>query len=193
MAEKKYQDPLFDLQYKEKLDYQYILNLQILRCLQSSGTVFFPGNVELLLRMIPTASKAMIATRGNEWNPIIRDFDYHFCGPIKLGTKKKPLMAKIGHTRKRYPIPYIENEDGEREIDWDDPNIISPQLVDKEAPDHMALFNLIQEELESVKLSWNQDTETFKIATISLPLSKKPTPYIPEKTEEDEDVEEEEP
>ena len=189
MTEKNYQDPLFDLQYKEKMDPQYLLNLQQLRCLQSSGTVFFAENVEMLLRMIPSASKTMIARRHNEWNPIIMDFDYSWAGPIRLGTKTKPLMAKIGHSSKRYPTPYVEDEDGNKVINWNDPNIISPRLVEKEAPDHKELFNLIQEELENVGLSWNQDTATFKIGTIRLPMSKKPTPYIPGETEEESDDE----
>ena len=118
MSEPNYQDPLFDLQYKEKMDPQYLLNLQQLRCLQSSGTVFFAENVEMLLRMIPSASKIMIARRHNEWNPIIEDFDYSWAGPIRLGTQKKPLMAKKGYTSNRYPVPYVEDEDGEKKIDW---------------------------------------------------------------------------
>jgi len=186
----------FDLQYKDKLDPKYIFNAQIMRCLQLIDTPMFQNNVEALARLLPIASYTKITNRRKEWTPEEWKFEYDYAGPIKLGTLEKPIMAKIpGSNKQRYPIPYIDDEDGNTIIDWDDPHILSPRLVQKDEPNYLIFFQLIMEEAQYAGLTWDQDTATFKVDTITLKLSDKPTPYIlkPEDEDDEEDREEEEP
>jgi len=187
----------FDLQYKDKLDPKYIFNAQIMRCLQLIDTVMFPNNVEALAKLLPLASYAKLVARRKEWVTEEWKFEYMYAGPIKLGSIERPIMARLPNSNtKRYPIPYIKDEDENTIIDWDDPNILSPRLVQKDEPNHLIFFQLIMEEAQYAGLTWDQDTATFKVDTITLKLSDKPTPYIldPDEDEEnEEDNEEEEP
>jgi len=188
--------PNFDLQYKDKLDPKYIFNAQIMRCLTLIDTVMFPNNVEALAKLLPVASYAKIIARRKEWVTEEWKFEYMYAGPIKLGSVERPIMVRLPNsTTKRFPIPYTEDEDGNQIIDWDDPNILSPRLVQKDDPNYLIFFQLIMEEAQYAGLTWDQDTATFKVDTITLKLSDKPTPYIlnPEDEEDEEDREEEEP
>ena len=147
----------YERQYRDKLDPQYIFNNQVLRCLLSIDTEYFPNNVEALSHLLPTASYANMTARRKEWTPIIEEFEYTYSGPIRLGTPTKPIMQKIGFSSKRYPIPYVEDEDGNREIDWSDPHIVSPKLVSREYPDYKLFFKLIWQEAEEIGLTWKTE------------------------------------
>ena len=76
-------------------------------------------------------------------------------------------------------------------IDWDDPNIWSPKMTLEQYIDYTRLDYVIMEASEIAGLTWNQDSETFKIATIKLPLSNKATPYRPQLDKNTEETEEE--
>ena len=152
-------------QYKDKVDIQFLFNNQVQRCLLNLGSGYFPENVEALLRIIPGGSYDKILHRRKEWNPLVEEFEYNYTGPLKVGSIKKPFMERIGKTRKRYPTPYItikDEEAGTEEtiIDWTNPHIISPRLVEKEAPDYMTLFKIILQEAEDTGLSWKTEAIT---------------------------------
>ena len=186
----QYPLPQGNQQYKDKVDIQFMFNNQVQRCLLNLGSGYFPENVEALLRIIPGGSFDKIQYRRKEWNPIVEEFQYTFTGPLRVGSIKKPFMERIGKTRKRYPTPYITIKDEEAEteetvIDWTDPHIISPRLIEKEAPDYTAYFGIILEEAENAGLTWNQDlTNAVRINT-NPPLDKKPRPYLRGKTDEE--------
>ena len=147
-----------DIQYKDKLDPKYIFNNQIVRCLQLIDTPMFQNNVEALAKLLPNASYLKVTSRRKDWIKEIWEFEYLYAGPIKLGTPEKPIMAKIpGSNKQRYPIPYIEDEDGNTIIDWDDPHIDSPKLVQKESPDYLLFLQLIMGEAETVGLTWKSE------------------------------------
>ena len=184
----------FDLQYKDKLAPKYNVNEQIRRCLQMVDTVMFPNSVEALARILPIESYVKIANRRKEWVTEEWKFEYMYAGPMRIGTVEEPIMASLpGSNTKEYPIPYTEDEDGNQIIDWDDPHILSPRLVQKDEPNYLIFFQLIMEEAQYAGLTWDQDTATFKVDTITLKLSDKPTPYIlnPEDEDDEEDREEE--
>ena len=147
-----------DIQYRDKLAPKYNVNEQIRRCTQLVDTELFPNSVEVLARLLPIESRLKIAKRRKEWVIEEWKFEYEYAGPIKLGTLEKPIMAKIpGSNSKRYSIPYIEDEEGNTIIDWEDPNIISPRLVQKEEPNHIIFFQLVMEEAQLAGLTWQID------------------------------------
>ena len=156
----QYPLPQGNQQYKDKVDIQFMFNNQVQRCLLNLGTGLFPENVEALLRIIPGGSYDKIIYNRKDWNPLIEDFEYTYVGPIKVGSKTKPLMQKIGKSHNRYPIPYTEDDEGNTIIDWEDPRIISPKLVTKEVPDYMRLFKIILQEAEDTGLSWKTEAIT---------------------------------
>lgn len=157
-----YLPPETSIRYKQKTDPQYIYNTHFLKCLQSIGTIDFEENLEGLLRIIPTITYNKILARRDEWNPIVSDFEYRWAGPIPLGSEEKPLMQKINkYSSDRYPVPYIKDEDGVKVIDWNDPNIISPRIVENEVPDYMGLLRIIAAETENAGLSWNVEMHTY--------------------------------
>ena len=159
----QYPVPQGNQQYKDKVDIQFMFNNQVQRCLLNLGSGYFPENVEALLRIIPGASFDKIQYRRKEWNPVVEEFQYEFAGPIRLGSPTEPVMEEINEwSGKEYPIPYItikDEETGAEEkiIDWTDPHIISPRLIEKEAPDYMMLFKIILQEAEDTGLSWKTE------------------------------------
>jgi len=103
---------------------------------------------------------------------------------LNNGTEEEPTYEIVLHN------PSIPVKRHLGDIDWDDPNILSPHMTIEPYIDYTRLDYVIMECAEIAGLTWNQDTETFKIATIRLPLSNKATPYRPQldkKTEEETD------
>jgi len=149
----------FDLQYKDKLDPKYIFNAQIMRCLTLIDTVMFPNNVEALAKLLPLASYAKLTARRKEWITEEWKFEYMYAGPMRIGTVEEPIMASLpGSNTKEYPIPYTEDEDGNQIIDWEDPHILSPRLVQKDEPNYLIFFQLVMEEAQHAGLTWQIDT-----------------------------------
>jgi len=150
--------PHLNKQYKEKVDIQFIFNNQVERCLRNLGSGYFPENVEALLRIIPGGSYDKILLKHEEWNPNVTDFEYEYAGPIRLGSEKEPLTYPINnYSDDLKPVPYTKNEDEEKVIDWEHPDIRSPRLVTKEVPDYMMLFKIILQEAEDTGLSWKTE------------------------------------
>jgi len=175
-----------DTNYKDKVDMNYNFNVHINRCMDMSrNPMFFPDAVELLALALPLSPKLAVIKRRQDWNPIVEDFEYTYAGPIKIGSKTKPLMQKIGKSHNRYPIPYIEDEEGNKVIDWSDPHIISPKLVTKEVPDYTEYFGIILEEAENAGLTWNQDLTTAVRENTNPPFDKAPRPYLRGKKREE--------
>jgi len=103
---------------------------------------------------------------------------------LNNGTEEEPDYEIILHD----PSVPVKRHIGS--IDWDDPNIWSPKMTIEQYIDYTRLDYVIMEASEIAGLTWNQDSETFKIATIRLPLSNKATPYRPQldkQTKEDEE------
>ena len=139
------------------------------------------------------------------WHQWVDDQDDRYMEEKYTYTFEAPCGTPIGAIDGpclKYPGQQVQRyEDGG--IDWNDPNILSPKMTLEEYVDYVKLDAVIMEASEYAGLTWNQDTETFKIATISLPLSDKPTPVFakpkegieeeeaPEELEDDEEPEEE--
>jgi len=120
---------------EERFDYAELVRKQIDRCLMTSvDELSYEGAIQALEALIPDElqdeeyMKELSNTKVSE-----SKLEYMYAGPIKLGSAERPIMAKIpGSNTERYPIPYTEDEDGNRIIDWDDFNIVSPVMVEKE-------------------------------------------------------------
>jgi len=173
-------DPNNDSQYRNKLIIEYHFNDQLKRCLQSVGTPFFSSSVDALLLLLPATSQKNIADRRDEWVPTVWDFEYMYAGPIRLGIVTDPLMMedeRPGSMHKKYPTPYVLDENGEptEEIDWSDPHIRSPKLVENEVKNDMGLLQIILSEAENIGITWNIETYTEIRKTYPSKTVKNPT------------------
>jgi len=153
----EYMQNTSDTQYRDRVDIKIIFNNQVQRCLQAIDTEYFPETVEALARLLPTTSYNKVMARKEEWNTEIEDFEYTYDGPIWLGTPDKPLMRLKPDGFNEYPVPYTKDEEGNKVIDWDNPNILSPRLVTKTKEDHMLFMRFILEEAENVNITWRSD------------------------------------
>jgi len=139
---KSYEKP----RVEERLDYAELVRGQIERCLQLSyDETLFKGSVMALESLIPEDLRD--STYRKEFELAVttfEDFEYTYDGPIWFGTPEKPLMKLKPNGLDEYPVPYktILDDDGKpeldergaplKEIDWSDPNIVSPRIVEKE-------------------------------------------------------------
>ena len=110
---------------------------------------------------------------------------YEFEAPCgaPIGSKSDPCMKDPNKS-------VLKNDDGA--INWDDPNILSPKMTYESYINYTVLDAVIMEAAEFAGLTWNQDSMTFKISTIEIPLSTKKTPYRPQLDEEAEPEDDEE-
>jgi len=205
--------------FKEKLAMDQIVFRHIDRT-NLAASYSFEASVMQKLNNLPMMWREWVDDQSERYTQTEPTFIFSAPCGIKLGSKENPMLRNknkpvnridgeidwkdpnIAGAVKRgdsdsiiyVPIFFDDNIPVKRligEIDWSDPNIISPKLIEKEYTDYQAMDAVIMEAYEYAGLTWNQNTETFKVATIELPLSKKPTPYHPEQ-EENEDVKEKE-
>ena len=128
------------------------------------------------LNNLPMSWHTWVKEQADRYTEEKEYFDYEAPCGTPIGTKTDPCL-------KDPTKPVLRDDEGY--IDWGDPNILSPKQSFEPYVDYTELDAVIMEASEFAGLTWNQDTETFKIATISLPLGKKPTPYIPQLEKED--------
>jgi hypothetical protein len=156
------QNPLYDpkvpdLAYKDKLDASNLFFRQVERCLQAAGTEYFGNTVMALAGLLPAASYLNVMSRQEEWTPekITPKFLFN-CGQ-RVGSLEKPKMRKIpGTYGDEYPVPYVKNVNGEQEIDWGSPTILSPIMVTEIVPDYSVMFRCVIEEAEAIKILWTE-------------------------------------
>jgi len=74
------------------------------------------------------------------------------CG-MRLGTKENPMLRDPLQSVKRLK----DEEDNDIGIDWNDPNIYSPRLEEKEYVDYVKMDALIMAAAETAGLSWQID------------------------------------
>jgi len=141
---KNYEKP----QVEERFDYADLVRRQIERCLMlSMDDVGFENAVQALEALLPDDLKDETYTSElNDSNYTIEKFEYNYTGPLRVGTKKKPFMEKDpkrSYGNKRVPIPYIKDDDGNDVIDWSNPHIISPRLVEEYHVDWTRRFQAV--------------------------------------------------
>lgn len=118
-------------------------------------------------------------------------------GPIDWSDPNIANSVNVSDDEEEYAIyepvlhnPNIPVKRLQGPIDWEDPNIVSPKMTIEDYIDYTQLDYVIMEASEYAGLTWNQDTETFKIGTIRMPLSNKATPYRPQLDNEEDEEEE---
>ena len=121
-------------------DYADLVRRHIERCLAASyDVILYEREIRALEAIVPEDLADEAYTREVAASSYTTEkYDYEFVGPIRLGSVKEPLMEDInGWSEKEHPIPYITIKDEdtgieETVIDWSNPHIISPKLIEEE-------------------------------------------------------------
>ena len=174
------EDPGFsNTQFKEKPDISMIFLRQLDRTNMAASRDYETSVIQKL-NNLPMTYHKMVEDQSDRYTEEKETYVFMSSIGQKVGKKTDPCM--MDQTK-----PVLRLEDGS--IDWDDPNILSPHMTIEPYIDYTRLDYVIMECAEIAGLTWNQDTETFKIATIRLPLSNKATPYRPQLDKKVEDEE----
>ena len=161
-----------EVSFKEGVDIRTLFMRQVERCAISCtemDPVVFETNVRVLMNMMPT--HCVKAVLGNtDYNVKTSKFKYReYCG-ITQGTKSNPLMRE---DEREKPIPVKRDEFGD--VDWSDPNIISPTLIEKEETDYEELFRRICEVAENAGLTWTIE-DYAKVVSVNHKITPTRTP-----------------
>lgn len=146
--------PIKDLEvFREKLDVASVFMRQLERvhiAASHHDPTLFEENVWALLDILPTTYRNVIYDdREGEYNSDITRFQYdNFCG-VQLGTQENPIMQEND-----YGTPYQVKRDKDGNIDWGDPNIVSPHLVIETVTNYQSLRRIILEEAENAGILW---------------------------------------
>lgn len=138
-------------QYKDKVDIETIFMRQIERCLEYAGTQFFAQSVTALQKILPPQSYLRIEDKEDMWRITRKALKYKRNRGVKMGKPDVPLLFDSDQPVRRF-------EDGR--IDWSDPNIISPVLIEETIDDYQLLFQIICEEAYNIGLLWSLDSVT---------------------------------
>lgn len=163
------------IEFREKLDIGQIFLLQLNRTnigINSLDEAAYEAMVRQLMRQLPQKSRLWVLEQTDEYNLEIERFDYnYFCG-VPIGTPENPMMKEndLG-------IPYQVERDEKGNINWDDPNIISPHLVSETITDYEELNTVIMRAAENDNLTWRVDTWEEDAGDTEEEIERKRTPY----------------
>jgi len=139
--------------------------LQIERCnstISGADEAIFESNVRALLTLIPKHKKEQVLDRDTEYNNTFTEFVYNeYCG-VRQGSEAFPFMHEDEHGE-----PYKVKRDENNNIDWDDPNIISPRLSSRTETDYEKLYHVIVNALESANITWKIQRKTAEMGRVN--------------------------
>lgn len=156
---------LESLNIRDRVPMSRTVYLQIERCnISCSGVdpAIFEANVRMLLTMIPSYKQKEVMSRSKEYNNEVEEFVFQNYCNIQLGSTSKPLMSKD-----RHGIRHIVKRDEAENIDWEDPNILSPQFVKSVDTDYEELYKVIINCLESANITWRVEGKTVEMGKIN--------------------------
>jgi len=168
--------------FKEKPDISMVFLRQLDRTNMAASRDYETSVIQKL-NNLPMTWHKWVEEQDDRYVEDKETFEYEAPCGSPIGDIKNPCLKNPSKPVHRY-------EDGT--INWDDPNILSPKMTLEEYIDYTRLDAVIMEASEYAGLTWNQDTETFKIGTIGMKLSNKRTPVFASDLLEDEEEEEEE-
>jgi len=155
---------LESLDIRDRVPMSRSVYLQIERCNMSISGVdpaIFEANVRALLTMIPSHKHKEVMDRDEEYNDTFTEFVFQNYCNIQMGSTAKPLMRKDDSG-----IRYTVNRDADENIDWTDPNIISPQLIEKTETDYEKLYKVVISCLESANITWKIQRKTVEMGKV---------------------------
>ena len=168
---------LEELKIRDRVPMPRSVYLQIERCnmtISGVDTAIFEANVRGLLTLIPSHKHKDVMDKSDEYNVTFEEhvFQDH-CG-IQMGSVAFPLMRENANG-----VPYVVKRDDEDRIIWDDPNIISPQLVSRTETDYEELYKVIIGSLESANITWKVQRKTVEMGrVIKGPVSDSVRDYV---------------
>ena len=159
---------LDDVQIRGKLSIEELVRRQIERCNISIGTFdqsVFEANVRALLKMLPTRKQEEIMNNTSEFNSSIKKFVFEkWCG-VNMGSMNNPVMNELNIECGFPEVPKVQRlPDGT--VDWTDPNIMSPRLVEYEETDYEKLYEIILQGLQAVGLTWNIEKKVAEVGGV---------------------------
>lgn len=157
--------------FKEKVSIDQVYLRQLDRT-NISASYSYETSVLQKLNNLPMSWREWVEKQSDRYIEERDTYEYEAPCGIPLGTPQNPCLKDPNK-------PVTRTDDGF--IDWDDPNILSPHMTVEPYTDYNKLDAVIMEASEYAGLTWNQDTETFQIATITIPMSKEKTNLTYEK------------
>lgn len=151
--------------FKEKVSIDQVYLRQLDRT-NITASYSYETSVLQKLNNLPMSWREWVEDQDDRYVEIKDTYIFETACGIRLGTLNDPCLRNPAK-----PVRRDENGD----IDWTDPNIISPKMSREPYTDYSKLDAVIMEASEHAGLTWNQDTETFKIATITIPMSDERT------------------
>jgi hypothetical protein len=181
MSFKKYEEPSVDTEFKQKLDINYIVYNQILKCNNAStegDEARFANGIEALLNMLPKENRARIESdKGREeYVETIEQFVYQFSCGHRMGSPEAPIYRN----RKDLDWNYSPN------INNGEPILVSPITETVEQTNYNKLYKIIMNELQDCGITWGVEPK----GNVEKRIDPKPTPVFVEPTNVEEDVEE---
>jgi hypothetical protein len=151
LSEKYYQNYDESTQYKDKVDIETIFMRQLERCLMMVGTSYFTEAVKVLHILLPSQSYYKLLGQEDRWKITQKALKYKYARGVKIGSPNAPVVFNKEKPVRRF-------KDGS--VDWTDPNIFSPVLIEETIEDYHQLFCMICEEAYDIGLLWSLDQVT---------------------------------
>ena len=179
-------DRIGDASFKEKPDISQVFIRHLDRTNQYAGTPAYPTLVIQKLNNLPMYWQNFVKSQTDKYAKNKPTFIYKAPCGMRLGTKENPMLREPLQPVKRI----VDEEGNDLGIDWNDPNIYSPRLEEKEYVDYVEMDSLIMMAAEFAGLTWQKDPlEVDAGDTIEYIEERKRTPFIPRPTEDEDEPE----
>lgn len=137
--------------YKERLDITQVFLRQLDRTnFSASGEDAYPGYVRQTMRLLPMEWQEWVQDQSDRYTITETVLQFRTFSGVRMGTQTNPALRD--RTKE-----VLRLDDGE--VDWSDPNILSPQLKEKTTIDYEKMNQIIYEASELAGISWQ--TEKF--------------------------------
>ena len=169
--------------YKERLDISQVFLRQLDRTNFSAAARdgSFEEYVRQTMRRLPLQWKEWVRAQADRYEKTEMVLKFRKNSGTRMGSQTEPALRD-----RTKPVLRLE-EDGS--VDWSDPNILSPTLVEKTTIDYEMLDEIVGEAAELAGVSWQQEYIAFDVGDLN--VERKKTPW--RKPREDEQAEVQDP
>jgi len=139
--------------YRERLDISQVFLRQLDRTNFSAaaGDGSFEEYVRQTMRRLPLQWKEWVRAQADRYEKTEMILKFRKNSGTRMGSQTDPCLRD--RTKE-----VLRLEDGS--VDWSDPNILSPTLVEKTTIDYEMLDEIVGEAAENAGISWQTETET---------------------------------
>jgi len=167
--------------YRERLDISQVFLRQLDRTNFSAATKdgSFEEYVRQTMRRLPTQWKEWVRNQADRYEKTEMILMFRKNSGVRMGSQTDPCL------RDR-TIPVMRLEDGT--VDFSDPNILSPTLVEKTTIDYEMLDEIVGEAAENAGISWQQEYMAEDAGNFPDYVDRKITRYRKPREDEQETV-----